>query len=307
VRAYSAREARRNTVRRGRGVRPRPDAGRAAGECDQSPAGRPALRDVRDDATPTRSRSPGASRGPGAFLEVVDRTDHDWKSVSYAVGNTLQCWEHQGPSSPSWRTTPTSTTPPRRSSISWPTCGRRRNGSPNTPSRRIRSPSSARTFTELERCILPEEYDQFDLFTDEGFEYPSFNVFESSADIVDAILETVDPETADDVAVVLDSNSRYSSLVESAFEAVDVPYYGGPGFVDDPHHRSLLCLCRTAFRGRRRSSPTSGRSSRRWASTSLSTTTTNDSTRSTFRRPSGSRRSVRHWSRGPSASASRST
>jgi len=31
-----------------------------------------------------------------AFLEVVDRTDHDWKSVSYAVGNTLQCWEHQG-------------------------------------------------------------------------------------------------------------------------------------------------------------------------------------------------------------------
>jgi len=78
------------------------------------------------------------------------------------------------------------------------------------------------------------------------------------------------------------TTSRWSSTAtvatllarRSAFEAVDVPYYGGPGFVDDPHHRSLLCLCRTAFRGRRRSSPTSGRSSRRWASTSLSTTTT---------------------------------
>ena len=31
-----------------------------------------------------------------AFLEVIDRTDHDWKSISYAIGNVLQCWEHQG-------------------------------------------------------------------------------------------------------------------------------------------------------------------------------------------------------------------
>ena len=185
-----------------------------------------------------------------AFLEVVDRTDHDWKSVSYAVGNTLQCWEHQGSiesilAYDAYVDDATEAVVDIMADL--------RSTSKRLTEYTIEADPVAVVgedqLTELERCILPEEYDQFDLFTDEGFEYPSFNVFESSADIVDAILETVDPETADDVAVVLDSNSRYSSLVESAFEAVDVPYYGGPGFVDDPHHRSLLCLCRTAFRG----------------------------------------------------------
>jgi hypothetical protein len=185
-----------------------------------------------------------------AFLEVVDRTDHDWKSVSYAVGNTLQCWEHQGSiesilAYDAYVDDATEAVVDIMADL--------RSTSKRLTEYTIEADPVAVVgedqLTELERWILPEEYDQFDLFTDEGFEYPSFNVFESSADIVDAILETVDPETADDVAVVLDSNSRYSSLVESAFEAVDVPYYGGPGFVDDPHHRSLLCLCRTAFRG----------------------------------------------------------
>lgn len=31
-----------------------------------------------------------------AFLEVIQQTDHDWKAVAYAIGNVLQCWEHQG-------------------------------------------------------------------------------------------------------------------------------------------------------------------------------------------------------------------
>lgn len=31
-----------------------------------------------------------------AFLEVIDQTDRDWKAVAYAVGNVLQCWEHEG-------------------------------------------------------------------------------------------------------------------------------------------------------------------------------------------------------------------
>ena len=31
-----------------------------------------------------------------AFLEIIDQTDHDWRAVAYAIGNVLQCWEHQG-------------------------------------------------------------------------------------------------------------------------------------------------------------------------------------------------------------------
>ena len=31
-----------------------------------------------------------------AFLELVTTTDLAWKQAAYAIGNTFQCWEHQG-------------------------------------------------------------------------------------------------------------------------------------------------------------------------------------------------------------------
>lgn len=104
-------------------------------------------------------------------------------------------------------------------------------------------------FTRIERSILPEEYDSYDLFTDEEFEMPPFHIFDSPAEIVDALLDTVTEEKAENVAVVLDSGSEYSSLVESAFETAGIPFYGGPEFIDDPNHRAFLSLLRAGFRG----------------------------------------------------------
>ncbi|HKJ59550.1 MAG TPA: PD-(D/E)XK nuclease family protein, partial [Halobacteriales archaeon] len=43
--------------------------------------------------------------------------------------------------------------------------------------------------------------------------------------------------------------SGYSPLVEAALEAADVPFYGGPGFTDDPDHRAFLRLLRAAHAG----------------------------------------------------------
>ncbi|WP_225333352.1 PD-(D/E)XK nuclease family protein [Halomicrobium urmianum] len=185
-----------------------------------------------------------------AFLEVVNRTDHDWKSISYAVGNVLQCWEHQGAHDAIHEYEPYVDD---ATEAVVDIIGDLRTTSKRLGDYTINEGSVAVVaedqLTELERSILPDSYDRVELFTDQRFDCPSFDVFESSADIVDAILHTVDGENAENVAVVLDSNSRYSSLVESALEAKDVPYYGGPGFVDRPHHRCFLTLCRSAFRG----------------------------------------------------------
>jgi len=59
--------------------------------------------------------------------------------------------------------------------------------------------------TELERSILPPDYETVDPFTEESFDHPSFRILDSPAAIVDAVLDTVSPENADDVAVVLDA------------------------------------------------------------------------------------------------------
>jgi len=104
--------------------------------------------------------------------------------------------------------------------------------------------------TELERSILPSDYETVDPFTEESFNYPPFRILDSPAAIVDAVLHTVTPENANDVAVVLDAASQYSSLIESALEAADIPYYGGPGFTDNSSHRAFLQLLRHAHAGR---------------------------------------------------------
>jgi len=106
--------------------------------------------------------------------------------------------------------------------------------------------------TELERSILPSDYET-GRPVHRGvvqFNYPPFRILDSPAAIVDAVLHTVTPENANDVAVVPDAASQYSSLIESALEAADIPYYGGPGFTDNSSHRAFLQLLRHAHAGR---------------------------------------------------------
>ncbi|MFB6124950.1 MAG: PD-(D/E)XK nuclease family protein [Halanaeroarchaeum sp.] len=181
-----------------------------------------------------------------AFLAVIDRTDHDWRAVAYAIGNVLQCWEHQGTLDAIFeydayvdattrdvvevlRTLDTTSKQLSESSV---------------PADQSVAVVGESLMTPLERTILTPAVDRFEVFTDAAFDYPPFHVFDSKTDIVEALLDTVTPENADRVGVVLDGDSQYSTLVESAFEAADIPFYGGPGFADDPHHRAFVRLLR---------------------------------------------------------------
>ncbi|PSQ18126.1 hypothetical protein BRD00_05750 [Halobacteriales archaeon QS_8_69_26] len=186
-----------------------------------------------------------------SFLEVVDRTDLDWKQAAHAIGNVLQCWEYQG-------TIDAILDYDRYATMATQRVVEVMRGM-DTTSRRLTRYSvdddlsvaavGPELFTPLERSILPEDYDTYDAFTGETFELPPFQVFDSAADIVDTLLDAIDEGNADDVAVVLDEASQYSTLVESALEAAEVPFYGGPGFVDDPDHRTLVQLLRAAHAG----------------------------------------------------------
>jgi hypothetical protein len=186
-----------------------------------------------------------------AFLELIEQTDHDWKAISYAIGNVLQCWEHQGHLDAildydAYVDATTRDVVQRMRTL--------RTTSKQLTEYTIDDSQSVAVvgyeqLTALERSILPETFDRIELFTDDAFDYPAFHVFESATDIVTALLDTISTDTAEDVAIVLDSGSQYSSLVESALEAAGIPFYGGPGFIDDPHHRAVIRLLRLGFRG----------------------------------------------------------
>ncbi|MFB6082302.1 MAG: PD-(D/E)XK nuclease family protein [Halanaeroarchaeum sp.] len=186
-----------------------------------------------------------------AFLETIDRTDHSWKAIAHAIGNVLQCWEQQGTADaifeyPAFVDEPTTAVVDVLTDLSTTS---NRLTTYEIPADRSVAVVGYDQLTPLERSILPEDADHVDLFSADAFDLPPFNVFDAPHDIVDALLDTVTEERADDVAVVLDRSSRYASLVESALESAGIPFYGGPGFSDDPHHRAFLALLRVAHRG----------------------------------------------------------
>ncbi|SDK59064.1 PD-(D/E)XK nuclease family protein [Natronorubrum texcoconense] len=199
----------------------------------------------------TRRRETAEDRT--AFLEVIDETDLSWKEIAYTVGNVLQCWEYRGRADAifeygAFDTPATRTVVDIVSSL-------------QTSSRLLAdyeidvdSGESVAVvgesqLTNLERSILPDEYDSIDRFTADAFDLPAFRIFESPAAIVDAILDTVTQDNADEIAIVLDSSSEYSPLIESALETAAIPYYGGPGFMDDRDHRAFVQLLRCTTAG----------------------------------------------------------
>ncbi|OLZ39247.1 hypothetical protein A6E15_17735 [Natrinema saccharevitans] len=188
-----------------------------------------------------------------AFLEVIGETDLGWKEVAYAVGNVLQCWEYRGRADAileydAFDTHATRTVVDVVDSL-------------QTSSRLLADYEidvgadgsvavvGESQLTNLERSILPDEYESIDRFTEDAFALPPFRLFESPAAIVDAILDTVTRDNADEIGIVLDASSAYSPLVESALETAEIPYYGGPDFMDDRDHRAFVQLLRRVTAG----------------------------------------------------------
>jgi hypothetical protein len=185
------------------------------------------------------------------FLELLHETDLSWKQAAYLGEEIIHCWEYSARPDQILEYEQFDT-PAVNQAV-------QQVRHLDTTSRYLTDYSveestdlavvSYPQFTALERSILPSDYDTIDRFTDQTFDQPPFRVFDTSADIIDGLLATVSDKTADEVAVVLDAGSEFSTLVESALDAADIPFYGGPGFLDDPDHRAFLQLLRTAFRG----------------------------------------------------------
>ncbi|MFB6178592.1 MAG: PD-(D/E)XK nuclease family protein [Halorientalis sp.] len=187
-----------------------------------------------------------------AFLSVIQSTALDWKTAAHVVGNVLQCWEHQGQldaildydgyDDPA-------TTEVVETLADLRTTSSRLTEYSVDPDQNLAVVGEAE-LTTLERSILPADYAAIDPFVDEPFDLPAFQVFDSSAAIIDALLDAIDAEAAEQVAVVVDESSQYSSLVKAALTSADIPFYGGPGFVDDPDHRAFVQLLRASQAGR---------------------------------------------------------
>lgn len=188
-----------------------------------------------------------------AFLGVIDQCDLSWKQIATAVGDTLQAWEHDGRVdavlSYEGFDTPTNRTVVECISALEMTSQQFTDYKIDTDEYPSVAVVGEPQLTTLDRSILPDSYDTIDPFLNEPFELPEFHIFNSPAAIVETLIETITEDRADDIAVILENGSDYSTLLESAFEAESIPFYGGPGFSDEQDHRCFLMLLRTVFAG----------------------------------------------------------
>ncbi|MFB6283672.1 MAG: PD-(D/E)XK nuclease family protein [Halobacteria archaeon] len=185
------------------------------------------------------------------FLKLLNR-GYSWKELGYTVGNILQCWEHQGNPEAilEYQSYVDENTPEILKAIKNLDTTSSQLQSHQIPEHISLAVVGENQFTELEKTILPSNpdgYDSYSLFTNESRDTPFFHVFNSKTEIIDAVLDTVTQENSENVAVVLDSGSEYSALIESAFETEGIPFYGGPGFKDKPHNRGYLNFLKSSL------------------------------------------------------------
>lgn len=187
------------------------------------------------------------------FFEIIEETDLSWKRVARALELCIECWTDTG-SRESILDYPEFDTPAIRTVVS---ALANLDSSYHAVERTLISSSHEVAvidkdhLSNLDQSVLPEEgqYDTFSSLRSDSIEFPELRIFPSATSIVSAIIDQIEPDVADQFGIVVAEESLYSALIESALEARDIPYRGGPGFKDQEGVRGILRLMETVFSG----------------------------------------------------------
>lgn len=101
--------------------------------------------------------------------------------------------------------------------------------------------------TPLDSVILPTDATAVSPFAAGSYDLPPLHLFPTATDIVNSVTSHLTAENADDVAIVVDQQSIYPPLLESALETADIPYQGQTGFLDTDANRGFLRLLQASF------------------------------------------------------------
>lgn len=95
-------------------------------------------------------------------------------------------------------------------------------------------------FTELDKCILPENFTKIDIFTEDLATLSHFYLFPNEQEIVNKIAGLINPENANDIAIVLHTKSSYLPLIKSQLTNEGIPMNIAENLKDHFLTRSFL-------------------------------------------------------------------
>lgn len=95
-------------------------------------------------------------------------------------------------------------------------------------------------FNELDKEVLPKSFERIDIFKEYKKELNNFYIFDSEKDLGDKILELINKENENNIAIILDSDSEYVPLIESKLYSKDINIIVKEYLKDNIRYRSFI-------------------------------------------------------------------
>ncbi len=181
------------------------------------------------------------------FLQVIRETDLSWKQAFYLLENIISCWKETGDLRNILKFEQFDTNAARKIiEVIEET--------PNVYSEmqnfEIGENLSVGViglyqFNDLDKKVLPEKYDEINVFEDEEKELPEFRIFGTTTSLLQAVRKNITRENAQNVAIVTPSESEYEPLLKSALESDNIPYMSRTTFTESENLRTFLFFLKT--------------------------------------------------------------
>jgi len=183
------------------------------------------------------------------FLKIMEDTDVDEKRTTYLLERIVECWKETGDPSKIFqqKTTPKDDTKKILKIL-------RETINPYTAVEKYiveqekkLAVISEYQFSTLDKKILPEKYDNIEVFSDTEKEISPFHIFNSTTEIVQTVLDNLKDIDSRDAAIVMKKDSEYRYLIEALFNSNDIPYMVSKELKEHEDIRRLLNLIKASF------------------------------------------------------------
>jgi hypothetical protein len=187
------------------------------------------------------------------FIEIVQNTDISWKQSSYLLENVIDCWKNEGDLDKILeyeRFDKDSTREVIKIIEDTKNIFKEMDNVEIDEDTRV-AVVNFHQLNEIDKQVLPEEFDCFNVFKDEETELPDFKVFNSTTEVINAVAENISKLDHQDVAVVSERGSTYSMLLKSELESRGTPVIRQEELKNKEDLRTLINLFRLSLNNER--------------------------------------------------------
>ena len=203
-------------------------------------------------STPGRLASSGEELSrKDVFLKVVEETGYSWKQISYSMDKIFEAWKHTGSLEEILEFERYDNEMFEEIVKIVKTCETSFNSVKRFQAEGDIAVVNLFQFNELDRTVLPDDFDSYSIFEDEKTGYEEFNIFESGLELVNSLVKNIETVGSENAGIVVRPDSRYQSLLESVFRSQSINYTRSENISRDTDMRTFISVLEAGVTDRR--------------------------------------------------------